>query len=107
MNLRTAVRIVAADQIEGDAATVDEAILHVWNTLLLPGTHPIPGGWHIEDDGTETAQAYIAVVAVRETVSLEDLLDLAGEDFQAAYEEFAALPGTGPLGINAWLAEHP
>lgn len=106
MNLRTAVRLVVADQIEADAETVEEAILHVWNTLLLPDAAPAPGGWHIDDDGSALAQAYITVVGARDTATVEDLLEAAGEDFQEAYEYYVALPGTAALGIHAWVAAH-
>lgn len=68
MTLTDAIRIVLADQAEGDITDPREALEHVFDTLLLPEEPPVMGAWHIDvaGDDDENAQAYIMVLRTEE-----------------------------------------
>jgi len=83
INLTMAVRMVAADQIQGDDInTVQDAIDHAVDTLRLPEEPPVHGAMPIEGDD-DLARAYRVVLEAYKTMSVEDISAAAGEEFTA------------------------
>jgi len=90
MDLKTAVQLVALDQMEGDDIdTVADAIEHALDVLRLPEEAPVAGAYPIEGDD-ELAQAYTLVLTVAGKfadlrATAEQIAEHAGEEFIAEH----------------------
>ncbi|WP_018186363.1 hypothetical protein [Microbacterium sp. 77mftsu3.1] len=89
IDLTMAVRMVAADQIQGDDInTVQDAIDHAVDTLRLPEEPPVHGAIPIEGDD-DLAHAYRVVLEAYKTMSVADIAAAAGEEFSALIRRLA------------------
>lgn len=86
MELSQAVRLVALDRGEGeDIHTVEEAVAHAIDVLHLPEDQAVAGGYPIEEDGSQTAQAYRLVLEAGRHTSAAEIAKHAGAGFSACF----------------------